>query len=169
VVESDVLVRELWEQDASVKLAATGRWGPGILGAGGKVDRRKVAEKVFGNPEELAWVEGLLHPLVRLRWEAALASEPGWNWVVEIPLLFEKKLASHFDLTLCVWASPATQAQRLATRGLTPTEAAARQARQWPVKQKVECADLVVSNDGSPEFLRRQLAWLARRLLRSPL
>jgi dephospho-CoA kinase len=205
VVESDAVVRELWEGDAEVKKAAVERWGERIIMEDGKwkmengarklmengkwkmeerrgktpqedaawggvrIDRRVVGEIVFGDAGELAWVEGLLHPRVRARWEGALAAEPGRDWVVEIPLLFEKSLASAFDFTLCVWASPATQAQRLAARGLTPTEMAARQARQWPVKAKAERADLVVSNDGSRDFLRRQVVWMAGRIPRSPL
>ncbi|MGA2053515.1 MAG: dephospho-CoA kinase [Opitutales bacterium] len=193
VLESDGLVRELWEQDEEVKAEAVKRWGEGVMenskfkiqnsklegggaklqtgkeaaGWGGvKIDRRRVAEIVFGDAGELEWAEGLLHPRVRVRWEGALAREPARDWVVEIPLLFEKSLASHFDLTLCVWASPATQAQRLAARGLSPTEMAARQGRQWPVKAKAERADLVVSNDGSRQFLRRQVEWTANRLPR---
>jgi dephospho-CoA kinase len=166
VVESDALVRDLWEQDEEVKAAALKRWGGAVFQENGVIDRRKVAERVFWKAEELAWVEELLHPRVRARWEAALAANPGRDWVVEIPLLFEKSLASHFDLTLCVWASPATQAKRLVARGLTPTEMAARQARQWPVKEKAERADLVVSNDGSRDFLSRQVEWIAGRLPR---
>jgi dephospho-CoA kinase len=166
VLESDALVRELWEQDEEVQAAALERWGRTVLQQNGMIDRRKVAEIVFKETGELAWVEALLHPRVRVRWEAALAANPGRDWVVEIPLLFEKSLASHFNLTLCVWASPATQAKRLVARGLTPTEMAARQARQWPVKEKAERADLVVSNDGSRDFLRRQVEWIAGRLPR---
>jgi len=185
VLESDALVRELWEQDQEVQAAAIQRWGGRVIkdskfkiqnskekiqdDGAGWIDRRKVAEIVFKETGELAWVEALLHPQVRVRWEAALAAEPGRDWVVEIPLLFEKSLASHFDLTLCVWASPATQAKRLVARGLTPTEMAARQSRQWPVKEKAERADLVVSNDGSRDFLRRQVEWIAGRLPRPPL
>jgi dephospho-CoA kinase len=172
VLESDALVRELWEQDADVQNAAMNRWGGGIKAetknskTGLAIDRRKVAEIVFANSAELEWVEGLLHPKVGVRWQAALEAAPDQNWVVEIPLLFEKSLASRFDLTLCVWASPATQVQRLAQRGLSPTEMAARQARQWPLQDKAERADLVVSNDGSSGFLRRQVEWLAARFHR---
>jgi len=169
VVESDAIVRELWAKDVKVREAAVARWGREVLDESGGVNRRKVAWIVFTNAAELEWAEGLLHPRVGARWRAALAAEPGRDWVVEIPLLFEKNLASGFDSTLCIWASPETQARRLAARGLSPTEMAARQARQWPLAQKAERADLVVSNDGSPAFLRRQVQWMAERLPRPPL
>lgn len=168
VLESDVLVRELWETDAEVQQAAIKRW-PGIAAISDppsaiKISRRKVAEIVFADAGELDWLENLLHPRVRERWQAALAGEPGRDWVVEIPLLFEKSLASEFDCTLCIASSPSLQASRLAARGLTPAEIAARQARQWPLQDKIERADLVALNDGSVDFLRRQIVLLAGRL-----
>jgi len=181
VVESDVIVRELWETDAEVKEAAVKRWGeqiieqgagsgenePGNLSSAIPISRHKVAEIVFADPKELDWLEALLHPRVRARWAAALAAEPGRDWVVEIPLLFEKSLASEFDYTLCIASSPTLQANRLAARGLTPVAIAARQARQWPLREKIERADGVALNDGSEEFLRRQIVRYATRLRES--
>ncbi len=186
VLESDAIVRELWETDAEVRQATVTRWGSIILEEKGgsqgaesmalptsqstlhtspfSISRRKVAEIVFANPAELDWLENLLHPRVRARWQAAVAAEPARNWVVEIPLLFEKSLASEFDYTLCIASSPALQAQRLAARGLSPAEISARQIRQWPLRDKIERADMVALNDGSEEFLRRQIVHLAARL-----
>jgi len=165
VVESDALVRELWEADASVKKAALDRWGNRLLTSDGNgIDRRKVAEIVFADVQELDWLEGLLHPLVRNRWQALLAANPQKDWVVEIPLLFEKNLASEFDFTLCIASSPAQQAARLAARGLSPVEITARQSRQWPLPQKIERADWVALNDGSLNFLRQEIVYFANQL-----
>ncbi|HVU39105.1 MAG TPA: dephospho-CoA kinase [Opitutales bacterium] len=161
VLESDVIVRELWDTDEDLKQAALKRWGLKILepNAEGKISRRKVAEIVFAEAGELDWLETGLHPKVRARWQAVIAAEPRKDWVVEIPLLFEKSLASGFDFTLCIASSPSLQASRLAARGLSPSEIAARQARQWTLPQKIERADWVALNDGSLDFLRRQLVY----------
>ncbi len=170
VLESDAVVRDLWETDDEVKAAAVKRW-PGILEktlkSEIKISRRKVAEIVFADQKELEWLEGLLHPRVRLCWQSAMEVEPEKDWVVEIPLLFEKNLASGFDYTLCIASSPALQAARLAARGLSPAEIAARQARQWPLRDKIERADWVALNDGSVEFLRRQIVHFTSRLRNS--
>lgn len=159
VLESDGIVRELWASDEELKQAAIKRWGAKILEqpAAHSISRRRVAEIVFADPAELDWLEAGLHPKVRAGWQAAIAAAPQKDWVVEIPLLFEKSLASEFDFTLCIASSPSVQAARLASRGLTPSEIAARQARQWPLPQKIERADWVALNDGSLDFLRRQL------------
>jgi len=171
VLESDVIVRDLWETDAEVKKAALKRW-PSIAEASVqnpeiKISRRKVAEIVFADPKELEWLENLLHPRVRLCWQSAMEVEPEKDWVVEIPLLFEKNLASGFDYTLCIASSPALQAARLAARGLSPAEITARQVRQWPLREKIERADWVALNDGSVDFLRRQIVHFASRLRNS--
>jgi len=167
VLESDVIVRDLWETDDEIKKAAIKRW-PGIVEKSGKseikISRRKVADIVFADQKELEWLEGLLHPQVRLCWQSAMEVEPEKHWVVEIPLLFEKNLASGFDYTLCIASSPALQAARLAARGLSPAEMAARQARQWPLRDKIERADWVALNDGSVDFLRRQIVHFVSRL-----
>jgi len=165
VIESDAVVRELWDKDAEVKQAAIGRWGTGITESGSKqIDRHKVAAIVFSDTKELDWLEGLLHPRVSKLWRGAVAAEPQKEWVVEIPLLFEKNLASDFNFTLCITSSPALQATRLAARGLSPADIAARQARQWPLQQKIDRADFVALNDGSLNFLRQQIVQLAARL-----
>jgi len=195
VIESDVLVRELWEQDDEVQQAAGKRWGSKIMEDGKwkmeersagrtaqgdanshlqasrsplSISRRKVADIVFADSRELDWLESLLHPRVRARWQAVLAADPQRDWVVEIPLLFEKNLASEFDFTLCIASSPEVQAARLAKRGLLPVEVAARQARQWPLRDKIERADWVAFNDGSLDFLRRQIIHFAAGLRSSP-
>ena len=171
VLESDQIVRELWENDAEVKQAAMARWGTTIVElktknlkpetSSPRISRSKVASIVFADPKELDWLENLLHPRVRARWQAAIIAEPMRDWVVEIPLLFEKNLAKEFDFTLCIASSPELQASRLAARGLTPAQITARQARQLPLREKMERANLVALNDGSEDFLRREIAHLA--------
>jgi dephospho-CoA kinase len=88
------------------------------------------------------------------------------NWIVEIPLLFEKDLEKEFDFTVCVASDPGVQAERLAQRGLPPQEAAQRIARQLPLAQKIERADFVLTNNGSLDFLRDQVLRLTHQLMR---
>ena len=81
------------------------RWGDAVF-AEGAVDRRAVAARVFSDEAELRWLESLMHPLVRESWQAAIDREPDAHWLVEIPLLFEKRLETLFDLTVCVSSPP---------------------------------------------------------------
>ncbi len=163
-VESDAIVRELLESDADVQAALRDRWGAGVFDAEGSVIRKEIAKRVFPEIAELNWLEGLLHPLVRERWEGLVAASADANWLVEIPLLFEKRLETAFDLTVCVSSAPDVVESRMSARGYSGTEIEQRRARQMPLQQKVECADHLISNSGSLDFLKQQTARLIAQI-----
>lgn len=165
-IETDEIVRDLLRGDAEVAGAIRHAFGAGVFGPNGGVDRRLMAAVVFPDPAALGRLEAILHPRVRAAWKARVAQPVPENWIVEIPLLFEKGLEKEFDFTVCVASDPAVQAQRLASRGLPPQEAAQRIARQLPLAQKIERADFVITNNGSLAFLHDQVLRLAHQLMR---
>ena len=167
-VDSDEVVRELLAHDPATLEEVRGRFGDDIFTADGGVDRRKLAARVFPDPAALADLEAILHPRVRAHWKGASASGSPGRWIVEIPLLFEKGLEKEVDFTICVASDAAVQAQRLASRGLSPQEAALRIARQLPLAQKIERADFVITNNGSLAFLQDQVTRLASTYLKRP-
>jgi len=166
-VESDALVRELLAADGDVRARLRGRWGGTVFAADGSVDRKAVAQQVFGDPAELKWLEGVLHPLVRERWEAAVAGDSDGLWLVEIPLLFEKRLETRFDLTVCVGSPPDIVETRMVARGYARAEIEQRRERQMPLEEKIKRADHLISNAGSLEFLKRQTTRLIGQVTRS--
>ena len=155
-IESDALVRELLEQDAEVLAALRERWGSAVFSSEGLVDRAAIAEWVFSDEAELKWLETLLHPKVRKSWEALVESDPLANWLVEIPLLFEKRLETAFDFTVCVSSPPDVVENRMVARGYTGEQIEQRRQRQMPLVDKIGRADHHISNAGSLEFLKRQ-------------
>lgn len=163
-VDSDEIVRDLLTRDAVVIGEVQSAFGPEVIGPDGAVDRRKLAGVAFSDAIALGRLESILHPRVRSRWKAEIAQPVPSNWVVEIPLLFEKGLEKEFDFTICIACDPAVQAQRLASRGFSPQEASRRIARQLPLAQKIERADFVVTNNGSPAFLRDQVTRMVEQL-----
>jgi dephospho-CoA kinase len=162
-LSTDAVTHELLS-GAEVRDLLVGRWGADVA-PGGTLDRGRIGAIVFERPEELSWLEGILHPMVGERvaaWRAEL-SEDAPLGVVEVPLLFEGTMAAAFDATLVVAAEDELRASRAGKRG---TEAlAARETRQLPQDEKISRADFVVRNDGSPEELRDALAELWPRLL----
>ena len=116
---------------------------------------------MFGNPAERHWLEQLVHPLVRQRFDqelTSLAQEPVGASppavVLMIPLLFEAGLEG-----LCseVWLVDCDENQQLARlmarNGLTQAEAQGRINAQWPLERKRRLADRTISNRGNPEEL----------------
>ncbi|MGF1485247.1 MAG: dephospho-CoA kinase [Opitutales bacterium] len=156
-LDSDVLVRELLASDAAVHATLRERWGSRVFTAEGKVDRRAVGAIVFSDPRELDWLESALHPRVRTLWQRWLSERTHKRCLVEIPLLFEKNLEKHFDSVVCVTCSDVTQRARLRARNLQEADISARLQRQLPLSEKVQRADFVLSNDGSADFLKKQI------------
>ena len=159
-LDSDELVRTRVLTSPAVVAAVRERYGDGVIGTDGNVNRAQLAARVFSDEAELRWLEDLTHPLVFGLWRAAFKTEPAANWVVEVPLLFEKRLEIWFDFTVCVASAPAQQLARLEQRGLSRALAEQRISKQLPLAQKIEWADFVLWNDGSPEFLQEQVSRL---------
>jgi dephospho-CoA kinase len=163
-IDSDALVRTRILTEAGVGAAVGARFGPRVLAADGQIVRSRLAEIVFSDHEALAWLEELTHPRLFELWRAMLDAAPGANWVIEVPLLFEKQLENWFDFTLCVTSHSHAQLARLEQRGLTRALAGQRISKQLPLARKIELADFVLLNDGSPEFLRQQVDRLVSAL-----
>ena len=162
-VDSDAVVRELLATDAEVKAQLRSRWGEAVF-TDGAVDHAAVAKRVFGNEGDLKWLEELLHPLVRESWLASIAQAPNANWLVEIPLLFEKRLETRFDLTVCVESPPDVSADRMVARAYTEEQIEQRSKQQMPLEEKMELADHLISNAGSLEFLKQQTTRLIKQI-----
>lgn len=158
-LSADAVVHELLGTD-ELREALTGRFGPGIA-PGGVVDRSVVADRVFSQPGEREWLEGLLWPRVGERiaaWreERDHAEPVPKAAVVEVPLLFEAGMGPTFDHTIAVVAEEAVRESRAAERGHAGV--ASRQDRQLSQAEKAQHADFVVRNDGTLEELKHALS-----------
>ena len=123
-----------------------------------------MAKIVFADDDALKWLEDLVHPRLYVILRARLAEASSVDHVVEVPLLFEKHLENWFDFTVCVATTSQLQLARLEERGLPRALAEQRISKQLPLAQKLELADYVLLNDGSPDFLRDQITRLAAQL-----
>ena len=162
VLSSDAVVHDLLGS-AEVRDRLVERWGDEVAPAGA-VDRGRVGERVFASPEELAWLESTLHPLVGARiadWVVGLPLHTSLA-VVEVPLLFEADMDSYFDATIAVVADDAIRAERAAARGTELFEG--RAGRQLPQSEKEARATFVVRNEGDLAQLEGQLSELWPRL-----
>jgi dephospho-CoA kinase len=151
VVDADRLARQVLESHVCVSRLRE-RWGAACLDAQGVPDRKWIGAKVFADPAERAFLESVTHPEVaRLRREAT--ADPKHDYVVEIPLLFEKDLAAGFAAVVVVACSDDVRR----ARGLSDDEISARIASQLSLVEKVKRADAVIWNDGEPVFLHEQV------------
>jgi dephospho-CoA kinase len=158
-LSTDTVVHELLETDELRELLVE-RLGPEVA-PDGRVDRSRVAELAFGDPQQREWLEGELWPRVGRRvaeWKAGVdaANPPPRAAVVEVPLLFESGMESVFDHTLAVVADEEVRSRRAGERGHAALED--RTGRQLSQAEKAHRADFVVRNDGTLGELRDALA-----------
>lgn len=163
-IDSDQLVRDEILPDSSVIEQAVSYFGQEVGAAGGGLDRAAVADRIFSDDKAREWWEQLVHPRVFASWRARFAADPAGPWIVEVPLLFEKGLENWFDFTICVATSSAQQLARLEARGVPGVLAAQRISKQLPLAPKLEQADYVLLNDGSVDFLSKQVERLLASL-----
>jgi dephospho-CoA kinase len=137
----------------------------------GRLDRSLIAERVFGDEESRAWLEGELWPRVGRRvaeWKQeveALDPAPPAA-VVEVPLLFESGMEAAFDATIAVVADEALREERAGARGHAAV--AERAGRQLSQADKSQRADFEVRNDGTLEELRETLSRVLAKLAPVP-
>jgi len=158
-------VHELYG-DPEVVSAVVDRWGPEVA-PDGVVDRAEIARRVFTDPAQRAWLEGLLWPLVGRRvweWRERVAAQdpPPRAGVVETPLLFEAGLEGAYDATIAVVAPEEVRAARAAARGHAAVDE--RNARQLSQAEKAQRATFSVVNEGSIEDLEQELSGILEKL-----
>lgn len=162
-MDSDEIIRNQLLVSPEVRIAHVERFGPEVLTGEHVISRGYLASRIFASDEERLWLEDYLLPKLFLIWRKSLAGNLQQNWVFEVPLLFEKQLENWFDFTVCVATTAENQLVRLEKRGMTRAHAELRISKQLPLARKVELADFVIGNDGTPDFLRLQVDALAGR------
>jgi dephospho-CoA kinase len=163
-LSSDAVVHELLDSEPLLGRLVE-RWGPDVAPEG-RVDRARVGEIVFADPEQLTWLESQIHPLVAERTAAWLAALPAATEiaVVEVPLLFEGGREEAFDTTVAIVTRDEVRRERAAARGHALVDE--REARQLAQQEKAARAEHTVANDGSVADLEQALSALLERLRR---
>jgi dephospho-CoA kinase len=168
VHDADAVVHHLYEGEA---VAAVESAFPGTTVAG-KVDRAKLAARIIGDPEALARLEAIVHPLVRqaeTRFLAAARASDAKVVVLDIPLLLETASDQRVDAIVVVSAPADTQRRRVLERpGMTPDKLEALLARQMGDSEKRRHADFVVDTSLGFEAARAQVKEILRAIATMP-
>ena len=158
VIDADVIAREVLEPNQAGYQKAIEVFGESILDSDLRIDRKRLAELVFQNSDELAKLEAIVHPAVIARVAQIRHSLPESTVVVyDTPLLFEKNLQGQFDKVLIVVTDSEHRKARLIERGLEITDIEARIANQATDAQRRTVADFVIENNGSLEQLQDEV------------
>jgi len=168
-LSTDAVVHELLAGDDLRDLVVQ-RLGPEVA-PDGALDRSLIAERVFGDDDARAWLEGELWPRVGQRvagWKQEIdALDPAPPAaVVEVPLLFESGMEAAFDSTIAVVANESVREERAGARGHSAVEE--RAGRQLSQAEKAQRADFEVRNEGTLEELKEKLSRVLATLEQVP-
>jgi dephospho-CoA kinase len=165
LLSADEIVHRLLREDAGVRGELAGRFGGSIFaGPNGELDRARMREIVFADPQRRRVLEEILHPRVRSEWTGCVgrARREDRSLLVEIPLLYETGAGEWFDRVVVVAAPRETQLERLTEIRGMPRQIAERMIdAQMPLPEKIRRADHVVWNGGLLPALDRQVELVA--------
>ncbi|WP_149552620.1 dephospho-CoA kinase [Streptomyces marokkonensis] len=168
LIDADRIAREVVEPGTPGLAAVVDAFGEEVLTTDGGLDRPKLGSVVFADPEKLAVLNSIVHPLVGARSrELEEAAAEDAVVVHDVPLLTENGLAPLYDLVIVVDASPGTQLDRLVgRRGMTEEDARARMAAQATREQRRAIADIVIDNDVPLDELEQRVKDVWSELVR---
>ncbi len=159
VLDADIYAREAVRIGSNVLNQIVKRYGSDLLLPDRSLNRQKLGEIVFTQPQEKQWLEEQIHPQVRDRFLREITALPEQSTaVLVIPLLFEAQMT---DLVTEIWVVSCPgdrQIQQLMERdGLTLNQASARINSQMPLSEKCSQADVVLDNSSTLEHLIQQI------------
>ncbi len=149
--------------DKKIRKQVIDRFGEDILDSRGRVDRKRLSERVFGQAQALKDLAGITHPWIgaklRERLEALRSSGTYPAICLDVSLLLESgKYEDCVDTLVFIEADKALRDQRAVTlRGWQPDEAGRREAHQMALDVKKTRADVVLTNNGDMNELKKQV------------
>jgi dephospho-CoA kinase len=169
IIYADALGHEVLLPEGEAYAPTVAEFGPGILDEDGKIQRKKLADIVFGNPGHLKKLSSFVHPAVFRLEERMLAEIAARNSngivVIEAAILIEAKRDKRFDKLILTACDEEVQIARGMKRDkLTRQQVLARLANQMPLSEKRKHADYVIDTNGTKEETVRQIEQVYREL-----
>ncbi|HHQ4756620.1 TPA: dephospho-CoA kinase [Aeromonas hydrophila] len=159
VVDADVIAREVVEPGTPALAAIATHFGSEVITPDGQLDRRRLRERVFTDPQAKGWLNALLHPLIRTEMQRQCAAARSPYCLLVVPLLVENRLTALANRVLVIDVDEATQIERTCRRdGVSHEQAQAILAAQASRAERLAAADDVLDNqNGTPEAIRSRI------------
>jgi len=165
-VDADQVAREVVVPGSTGLVQVVGAFGFEILLPSGELDRAKLGEIVFADPEKRIELENILHPLIKARTTQLISQQPSEIVVYAVPLLVEANVDYPFDTIITVEAGVENQVSRLMkSRQMSEPDARARIVAQTTSAERVTRANFVIDSSGPKEQTRLQVVEVWKQLL----
>ena len=166
IIDADAVSHDLTAKGTPALNELVKYFGKDILKANGSLNRKKLAEIIFTDPESKLRVEKIIHPYIISCVNEIIAEKyRKYDIIINAPLLFEVGIDRICDKIVVVWAPYAVQAKRLALRDkLTKEQVDRRIKSQMPIEEKIKMADYVIDNSGPKKDLGKKVSALYKQL-----
>lgn len=166
VIDADKVAHRVMQAGTPVHARIVEAFGSEILASDGEIDRKRLGDIVFADPEALARLESIVHPAVLTAIDRRVADTSSEIVVIEAIKLVESGMADECDSVWMITCRQEQQIKRLMDgRGLTRVEARQRVEAQSSPEEKIACADVVIDNSGSLSQTRVQVETAWKRLI----
>lgn len=163
--DADSIIRGFYEERGEVYRAVIEAFGSEVLDPSNGIDRKKLADIVFNDPEKLALLEKITHQALYRRLEEEFKRLPKNSVaVVEASLLIERGTYRNYDVVLLVYASYEVCRRRALLAGYSEEDFERRWKLQMPPEKKLRYAHFIIENTGSMERLRERVLEVYRVL-----
>jgi len=158
VIDTDEIARSLTSKPQAAMTAIEAHFGPAVIASDGSLDRERMRELAFSDPEAREALQRILHPLIREEVQRRLAATASPYALVVVPLLVESRGYSFASRILVVDCSEEQQIARVVQRsGLSREQVQAIMASQASRSDRLAVANDVIHNDGEIGALRDQV------------
>jgi dephospho-CoA kinase len=168
VIDADDVARQVVEPGSTGLVQVVGAFGYEVLLPSGELDRKKLGEIVFSDPERRVELEGILHPLIKIRTTELIARQKQAIVVYAVPLLVEAKVDYPFDAVITVESGAENQISRLiSSRGMSEAEAKQRIQAQTSSAEREAISDYVIDSSGTKDQTREQVEKVWEQLVQA--
>lgn len=158
IIDADSIAKKTTEPDQLAYKEIINHFPHPITLANGLLDRAKIREIIFNDPQERIWLEKLLHPLIRQKIVDEVSKLKSLYCIVVIPLLVESNSYSFINRILVVDTEPTLQVERVKTRdNVSATEVKAIVDTQIGREDRLNAAHDIILNNGTFENLVNQV------------
>ncbi len=158
VFDADIFAKDAVKNDSPIFASIISRYSPDVLLDNHILNRSKLGEIIFNNPQEKQWLESQIHPFVYDCFKSLIPTLNQQINIFSIPLLFEAKMT---DLVSEIWVVTCDYQQQLTRlqqrNNLSEKDAIARINSQMPLEEKVKLADIIIDNNGDLTHLTKQV------------
>jgi dephospho-CoA kinase len=171
LIDADQIARELVQPHTATWNELIKVFGKEILQEDGSIHRKKLAAKVFSDPEPRNLLNQILHPRIKTEMNKRVKEigqkDPNAIVVIDAALLIELGDHREMDKVIIVTSTEKQQIERLKKRdGVDQEEAQRVLSSQMPLEEKMKVADFVIRNEGSFEETRRRVKEVFQELKR---